>query len=353
MNRIFMLLAGLPLWLFAFVGCNAVGEKGGSLSVVYGVAMAAALLVLLGFCLSSLKKERWLMVLFVSVAVVNTGYFLISVSKTLNMALAANMLSYLGSVFLPLSILMVILKVTKTKHPKWLAKVLTVLATLVFAVAASPGYSDIYYKQVSLETANGVSFLVKEYGALHSLYLVYLLGYFAAMLAIVVYSLHKKKITVVSHSVVLALAVFVNLGVWLIEQLVRLDFEVLSVSYVISELFLLALYAVISEAEKLAQLVNQKETMVHTVSVKEMKTKKLTEEQLEMFKNGVEELTPTEKHIYLLYTQHKTTKEIMTELNIKENTLKFHNKNIYGKLGVSSRKQLMEVYSAVEKHNWL
>jgi DNA-binding CsgD family transcriptional regulator len=30
-------------------------------------------------------------------------------------------------------------------------------------------------------------------------------------------------------------------------------------------------------------------------------------------------------------------------LDITENTLKYHNRNIYGKLGVSSRKQMLEI----------
>ncbi|MBQ6795590.1 MAG: helix-turn-helix transcriptional regulator, partial [Clostridia bacterium] len=52
-------------------------------------------------------------------------------------------------------------------------------------------------------------------------------------------------------------------------------------------------------------------------------------------------LTPTENKIYNYYLEGKTTKEIMALLNIKENTLKYHNKNLYGKLGVSSRKELL------------
>ena len=52
--------------------------------------------------------------------------------------------------------------------------------------------------------------------------------------------------------------------------------------------------------------------------------------------------------MYEAYLAGKTTKEILAELNIKENTLKFHNKNLYGKLGVTSRKQLMEVYRAMQ-----
>lgn len=39
----------------------------------------------------------------------------------------------------------------------------------------------------------------------------------------------------------------------------------------------------------------------------------------------------------------------MAELNIKEDTLKFHNKNIYSKLGVTSRKQLLH-FAALTQH---
>ena len=38
----------------------------------------------------------------------------------------------------------------------------------------------------------------------------------------------------------------------------------------------------------------------------------------------------------------------MLRLSIKENTLKFHNKNLYSKLGVSSRKELLKVHRAIE-----
>lgn len=42
----------------------------------------------------------------------------------------------------------------------------------------------------------------------------------------------------------------------------------------------------------------------------------------------------------------KTTKEIIALMGFKEFTLKFHNKNIYEKLGVSSRKELLR-YAAL------
>lgn len=47
------------------------------------------------------KWERWIFVLHISVLIVNLGHFALSISKTLDEALLANRISYLGSVFLP------------------------------------------------------------------------------------------------------------------------------------------------------------------------------------------------------------------------------------------------------------
>jgi len=75
----------------------------------------------------------------------------------------------------------------------------------------------------------------------------------------------------------------------------------------------------------------------------DLKNTDITKEQIEMFVLGLESLTKTEKAIYEAHLKRITTKEILELFNIKENTLKFHNKNIYGKLGVSSKKQLLEI----------
>lgn len=57
-------------------------------------------------------------------------------------------------------------------------------------------------------------------------------------------------------------------------------------------------------------------------------------------------LTPKEKEIFSLYLDGKTTREIQQISEINENTLKYHNRNIYSKLGVNSRKQLL-MYAAL------
>lgn len=53
-------------------------------------------------------------------------------------------------------------------------------------------------------------------------------------------------------------------------------------------------------------------------------------------------LTKTERRIFDGYAAGLRTREIAQQLDIKDSTLRFHNKNIYDKLGVSSLKQLQQ-----------
>lgn len=59
-------------------------------------------------------------------------------------------------------------------------------------------------------------------------------------------------------------------------------------------------------------------------------------------------LTAKEQEIFNLYKDGKSAREIQTLMNISENTLKYHNRNLYTKLGVSSRQQLL-LFAALMK----
>ena len=352
--EIFILLFSI----ITLTGCHAVGDKSSSLSLIYGATAALSLLLLMG-CVAFVRKKRfWFITLFSCVLVVNVGYTILSVSTCLEMALWANRLSYLGSVFLPLSMLMILLSVTNTAYKRPLPYTLFGIAVLVFLIAASPGILPIYYKEVSFAVVNGVSTLVKVYGPLHPMYLLYLLGYFSAMIAIIIRANVKKTIDTTAHAVIIAIAVFVNIGVWFIEQLASIDFEMLSVSYIISELFLLGVHLVMNENQRLREIVRQVET-VQTYSEADAVTPDtmldtpieadtIAPERIESFMVGLKQLTPTEKAIYDAYIARVTTKEIMASMNIKESTLKYHNRNLYGKLGVSTRKELLEVHKQIK-----
>ncbi len=67
-----------------------------------------------------------------------------------------------------------------------------------------------------------------------------------------------------------------------------------------------------------------------------------------LFLECMRSLSKRERAVFDLYVEGKTAKEIAEILGITDNGLKYHNKNIYSKLGVSSRKELLR-YVAILK----
>ena len=62
----------------------------------------------------------------------------------------------------------------------------------------------------------------------------------------------------------------------------------------------------------------------------------------EHFTDGLPKLTKTERRIFDCYAARMRSRKIMEQLEIKDSTLRFHNRNIYTKLGINSLKQLQQ-----------
>lgn len=355
MKRNYRSILLIMCMLFSLTGCGPIGDKTANMGILYGVTTLLAMLLIIAYGSYIRKKDAWFLLLFSSVFIVNLGYFSLAISSTLEEALLANRISYLGSVFLPLSMLFIIMNVCKLKYSRWFVGFLLCISTVVFLIAASPGYSDIYYRSVTLAKVNGITVLNKVYGPWHSIYLYYLISYFSAMIGAIFYAIAKKKISNSLHAVIILSATFVNIAVWLAEQLVHIDFEFLSVSYIITEIFLLLVTLLVQEISFTQFIPVAAKPETSEESDNSIISEVPDQEMLEKGKYLVTQLptlTPTEKTIYDYYLNGKAAKEILVLLDIKENTLKYHNKNIYSKLGVSSRKQMIELACFMKNLNF-
>ena len=70
----------------------------------------------------------------------------------------------------------------------------------------------------------------------------------------------------------------------------------------------------------------------------------------EQFLLGIKSLTPMERTVFNHYLEGKKVKEIMELVGFKESTIRFHNRNIYSKLGVNSLQQLLR-FAAIMKRD--
>lgn len=198
---------------------------------------------MVGICVvADKKRDIWLLLVFVSVSVCDLGYFMLSVSPNLSSALTSNRLVYLGSVFLPFFMLMMVLRFCGMKRSRPLLITLVTIGILMLGITTSPGILPIYYSTVDIEFANGATKLLREYGPLHTLYYVYLIGYMLSMVGITLRAIAKKKIKSRLHTVLLLCTVLCNIAIWLAEQFLPRGFEWLSVSYILTECLILAIY---------------------------------------------------------------------------------------------------------------
>ena len=161
--------------------------------ITYAIMAIIATILLVGYFALVRQKEPWLLLLYVCVTIVNVGYFLLSISKTVEFAIFANDVAYFGSVFLSMSMLLTITKLCGFEIKKKLIITLGTIGIVMFLIVATVGILPWYYKEVELVFVDGAAKLKKVYGVLHPVYLIYLVGYFAAMVITTVYAVVKKK----------------------------------------------------------------------------------------------------------------------------------------------------------------
>ena len=330
------------------------------MSVVYGILCVISL-VLIGVCLAvDRKKDICLLFLFISVFVSNLGQYLISVAPSLSFALNANRIAYLGQVFLPLLLLKMILDLCNMSYKKWLLTILTVVSVAVLFITLTPGILTLYYKNVSIEIVGGVTKLVRDYGPLHLLYYIYLLLYFTFMFLAIIQSSVKKKITSKLHTAFLLCAVLCNIVIWLVERFLPRGFEFLTVSYVISELFILLLYGILQEygirGENGSIIIantskKAEEYLAGTIHPGDSDDKTLfSEKDIEHILSSDEIIslvTEREKEVLAKLLTNKQRKEITEEMFVTESTIKKHTGSIFAKFNVTNR---FELYAKLKKY---
>ena len=319
--------------------------KTGNLTLVYGAVAMLSVLLLIGYLLLEKKKERNFLFLIACVAAVNSGYYLLAAANTLRLAMVANAISYFGAAYSVLAMLMIISDVCQIKKRPWIRVVVIILSTAAFLLAASGDWQGLYYRSVDLVVVNGMSRLVKEYGPLHLLYTVYLSSYMAAMIAVVLYAAGKKRLASPKYTALLLVAVLLNIGVWAVEQAVDVDFEFLSVSYIITEVILLLMHGMLRDYG----IVRPGGSLITVQMLTQMNAHRGdhgalpagVEDMFRSFAEKVKTLSPAERRILNYYIAGHEIHDIPELAFVSIHTVKKHNRSIYQKLEIASRDELM------------
>ena len=308
------------------------------MAIAYGVLLIVAAILLVLYCTLIHKKEKWLLVLYPCVCVVNLGYLLLSISQTVEFALFANKIAYLGQVFLLISMYLTIAKLCGFQYTKKVPIALFSVGVVVFAMICTTGYLPWYYKSVTIEQVDGATKLIKEYGPLHAVYLIYVLAYFVLMIATIAWSIYKKKVSSRKQAGLLTAVVFCNIVMWIIERFVTWNFEFLSVSYILSVGMLFFLYWMMQD------YVHKDEVPAPAKAPIIVVDSMSREEKIKTILNKIPEsanLSARQMDVLEGIIDGKSRKEMAADLHLSENTVKMHTTSLFKILKVTSREEII------------
>lgn len=236
---------------------------------IYAVAFLVSILMLILLIFIGYKQNiTYYLLVFVAILLANVGYFTVSSAETLETAVMGNRLTYLGSIFIPILMLLCVSKLCQISVPKPIVTALLVYGVVVLYFVFSVEYRTDYYKSIALGKDNGVSYLIKEYGSKHIIYPVFLITCFVITLGVIIYALFRQKR--VSHKIMLLLLIaeLITLCCYFGQRIVDINIEWTAVAFVCDEILILILIRRISMyevSESIANSLNEYSTYGYLV----------------------------------------------------------------------------------------
>ncbi|MCR5116735.1 MAG: HD domain-containing protein [Lachnospiraceae bacterium] len=187
----------------------------------------------------------YLSLIFLVIPISITGYLMGALADNVGTALLAQKIIYIGSCFLLPFLFLNILSLCNIHYPKVLSAFVIAISMLFYIAVISGGFLPIFYKSVLFVNEHGTKRLVKEYGFMHTIFLVFVVGVFLTSLAVTVYSYFKKRD--VSHKIIFMLfwTQFVAVLAYFVGGKLIESIEMLPLAYVLSQiLFIMISYRI-------------------------------------------------------------------------------------------------------------
>ena len=164
------------------------------IALYYDILLAISLAALIVYVFSYHKHfDMRITLIFVLVPVANLGQVLMAHVTTLEAALVANKVIYIGACYLQLILMLAVFSLCQIKMNRWVRAGLVALSTIVYLSSLTVGDSTLFYQSVALEHIDGIPVLVKEYGPMHAVFIAMVLVYFLLSIGAIVYSYFRKN----------------------------------------------------------------------------------------------------------------------------------------------------------------
>ena len=213
--------------------------------IYYYLITASVTLLCLVFLIMHFEYNKvnfYLMIIFVLLTVANGGFLSIAISKTVEEAILAKKICYLGACFLPIVLFLLVCEICNYRVKAWLRKILYFFGFFVYAMVLSIGITGWYYRNVSLKQVEGISVLVYDYGIFHAFFYVLLYGPLMLEGIILLVSLWKKSAVSRKNLYALLFLSLSNVLLFVAVRYINSGIEIMPLVYALDGIILLYLF---------------------------------------------------------------------------------------------------------------
>lgn len=185
--------------------------------------------------------------IYLMVTICDFGYLHLLHAQTLEGALLANSITYIGGCFIPFLMLLCVCRICHVRQKGWMVVMELICCAASFLLVATSGKNKMNYLTVWLDNTGKYTRLMKEYGPYHNVYTMSMVIFAVATYAVIAWNYRKKK--EVSYITALGLAGVCSVDVltYFLESLLKAPVKLMPFAYMVTEL---GLFLLVSRIKK-------------------------------------------------------------------------------------------------------
>lgn len=225
------------------------------LVLVIAVLMTASILV------KNRKVDNAFILFGVLLILSSGGQYMLAVSETVEAAVWANKILYVGGCYLPFVAFIIVTRLCNIRVNRYFKLFLLVYASIVLGFVMSIGHNGLYYVSVEVAQGNGFNYLVKEYGPFHVLYPVMMVLYSVLAIAFIGYAIKNRKEISTRTVVTMSFLCTVTMLTYIVERLLGSKVSYFSISYIVGMVLLMRYFERINMYDMSANIISSVENM--------------------------------------------------------------------------------------------
>ncbi len=175
------------------------------------------------------------------ILIANFGYTIVAVSDSLRMALMANMMTYLGGIFLPMFLFFELSKTYKIRLPGILKYFLFFLNCAIVVLTITYPRLTIFYSFADLKNLNGISVLVTKSGPLHYVFPAVCVLYIILIGVCIIHAFQMPQKYSYKNTIILSVVGLIITLIFTIKNFLNLSSFFMPLFYIVCESLLLIL----------------------------------------------------------------------------------------------------------------